>query len=113
MLVIRRRCLTRPITTSTQQAIKFGLLWLPVQGHADLISRRRNVHKSFGGLCADLKPGAAGAIQPFWTARSSVWTQKPPQFYDLLRRRGDACFYTLDLLGSTAAGWNATTRLGY
>src|SRR5215467_382863 len=67
-------------------------------GHAELISRRRNVYKSFGPLCADLALALGGREAVFDGEIVSLDAAGKPQFYDLLRRRGDPCFVAFDLL---------------
>ena len=67
-------------------------------GQAELISRRRNVYKSFAPLCADLTRAMAERTALPDGEIVCLDPEGRPQFYDLLRRRGDAFFYAFDLL---------------
>src|SRR5579884_3741451 len=66
-------------------------------GETRLISRKGHVYKSFPGLCAaihfDLNCSAVidGEIV-------RLDAEGRPQFYDLLRRRGEPVFYAFDVL---------------
>src|ERR1700736_2852023 len=62
-----------------------------------LVSRRANVYKSFPRLCEAIR----GALDCEAVIDGEIVCLDPegrPQFYDLLRRRGDRVFYTFDLL---------------
>jgi bifunctional non-homologous end joining protein LigD len=65
---------------------------------AELISRRRNLYKSFAGLCADLKRTLQGHTALLDGEFVCLDAEGRPQFYDLLRHRGEAFFYAFDLL---------------
>jgi ATP-dependent DNA ligase len=64
----------------------------------ELISRRRNVYKSFAGLRADLNHALAGHTALLDGEIVCLDPEGRPQFYDLLRHRGEAFFYAFDLL---------------
>jgi bifunctional non-homologous end joining protein LigD len=67
-------------------------------GQAELISRRRNVYKSFDALRADLKRALGGHAAVLDGEIVCLDPEGRPQFYDLLRHRGDAIFAVFDLL---------------
>jgi bifunctional non-homologous end joining protein LigD len=69
-----------------------------VAGQAELISRRRNVYKSFADLCADLNRSLAGRAAVLDGEIVCLDAEGRPQFYDLLRHRAEAFFYAFDLL---------------
>jgi bifunctional non-homologous end joining protein LigD len=67
-------------------------------GQAELISRRRNVYKAFDALGADLKRALAGHTALLDGEIVCLDPEGRPQFYNLLRRRGNAIFAVFDLL---------------
>ncbi len=76
----------------------FRALLRVAEGRADLISRRKNVYKSFGPLCTDLARALAGHEAVLDGEIVCLDAAGKPQFYDLLRRRGEPCFIAFDLL---------------
>jgi bifunctional non-homologous end joining protein LigD len=61
-----------------------------------LVSRRANTYKSFRGLCASL--GSLNCQAVLDGEIVILDHTGRPQFYDLLRRRGEPIFYVFDLL---------------
>ena len=67
------------------------------QGTCQLVSRNRNVFKRFGKLASEI----ARAVQIDCVLDGEIValdSDGRPQFYDLMRRRGDLCFYAFDVL---------------
>jgi len=65
-------------------------------GHCRLVSRRRNVYKSFPSLSSAL--GKLPTCAVFDGEIVSLDHEGRPQFYELLRRRGEPIFYAFDCL---------------
>jgi bifunctional non-homologous end joining protein LigD len=99
-LAVRREAFTHPDWIFEIKYDGFrSLARVEVGGQAELISRRRNVYKSFPYLCADLKHALRGHTALLDGEIVSLDPEGRPQFYDLLRRRGAAFFYyAFDLL---------------
>jgi ATP-dependent DNA ligase len=73
-----------------------ALAHLSVDG-VRLVSRRRNTYKSFPRLCATINSTiACDAVLDGEIV--CLDSHGRPQFYELLRRRGDPVFYAFDLL---------------
>src|ERR1044071_6081877 len=63
-------------------------------GACQLVSRRGNAYKSFRGLCESLSTLNCEAVLD---GEIVILDQDGrPQFYDLLRRRGEPTFYAFD-----------------
>jgi bifunctional non-homologous end joining protein LigD len=97
-LAVRREVFTHPDWIFEIKYDGFRSLSRVDAGQAELISRRRNVYKSFDTLRADLNHALAGRAVVLDGEIVCLDPEGRPQFYDLLRRRGDAFFYAFDLL---------------
>ena len=97
-LAVRREAFTHPDWIFEIKYDGFRSLAHVAGGQAELISRRRNVYKSFAGLCAALKRALAGRAAVLDGEIVCLDPEGRPQFYGLLRRRGEAFFYAFDLL---------------
>jgi bifunctional non-homologous end joining protein LigD len=97
-LAVRREPFSHPDWIWELKYDGFRALLRASDGRVDLISRRGNVYKSFGPLCADLARTPAGLDALIDGEIVCLDSEGRPQFYDLLRRRGEAFFYAFDLL---------------
>ena len=66
------------------------------EGQCQLVSRKGNIYNSFAPLCSTLAGLGRQAILDGEIA--CLDSCGKPQFYDLLRRRGDPIFYAFDVL---------------
>jgi bifunctional non-homologous end joining protein LigD len=89
-LAIRREPFSHPDWIWELKYDGFRALLRASGGRVDLISRRGNVYKSFAPLCADLARALAGLEALIDGEIACLDTEGRPQFYELLRRRGEA-----------------------
>ena len=80
-------------------------------GHCELVSRKGHVYKSFASLCATLAAIERNTILD--GEITCVDANGRPQFYELMRRRGEPIFYAFDVLwldGEDLRTWPTQAR---
>jgi bifunctional non-homologous end joining protein LigD len=97
-LAVRREAFSHPDWIFEVKYDGFRSLARVAVGQVELISRRRNVYKSFAALCADLNHALVGRTAVLDGEIVCLDPEGHPQFYDLLRHRGEVFFYAFDLL---------------
>jgi bifunctional non-homologous end joining protein LigD len=97
-LAVRREAFTHPDWIFEIKYDGFRSLVRVADGQAELISRRRNVYKSFDALRADLNRALASRAAVLDGEIVCLDPEGRPQFYDLLRHRAEPFFYAFDLL---------------